>query len=80
VFDGQQRQGLMTHAVTAVIRIAFSTLKLHRLEANIQPENRASKKLAKACGFSKEGYSPKFLKKGGCWCDHERWALLNPTD
>jgi ribosomal-protein-alanine N-acetyltransferase len=80
VFDGQQRQGLMTHAVTAVIRIAFSTLKLHRLEANIQPENRASKKLAKACGFSKEGYSPKFLKKGGRWCDHERWALLNPTD
>ena len=80
VFDGQQRQGMMTQAVTEIIRIAFSKLKLHRLEANIQPENIASKKLAKACGFSKEGYSPKFLKKGGRWCDHERWALLNPTD
>ena len=51
-----------------------------RLEANIQPENTASKKLAKACGFRKEGYSPKFLKKGGRWSDHERWALLNPND
>jgi ribosomal-protein-alanine N-acetyltransferase len=79
-FEGKQGQGLMRQAVTEVIRIAFSKLKLHRLEANIQPENKASKKLAKACGFSKEGYSPKFLKKGGRWCDHERWALLNPTD
>ncbi len=79
-FEGQQGQGLMRQAVTEVIRIAFSKLKLHRLEANIQPENKASKKLAKACGFRKEGYSPKFLKKGGRWCDHERWALLNPTD
>ena len=64
VFEGQQRQGMMRQAVTEVIRIAFSKLKLHRLEANIQPENKASRKLAKACGFSKEGYSPKFLKKG----------------
>jgi RimJ/RimL family protein N-acetyltransferase len=40
----------------------------------------AYKKLAKVCGFLKEVYSPKFLKKGGRWCDHERWALLNPTD
>jgi ribosomal-protein-alanine N-acetyltransferase len=79
-FEGYQRQGLMRQAVTEVIQIAFSTLKLHRLEANIQPENIASKKLAKSCGFSKEGYSPKFLKKGGRWCDHERWALLNPDD
>jgi ribosomal-protein-alanine N-acetyltransferase len=79
-FEGQQRQGMMRQAVTEVIRIAFSKLKLHRLEANIQPENKASKKLAKACGFCKEGYSPKFLKKRGRWCDHERWALLNPTD
>lgn len=79
-FEGQQRQGLMSHAVTKVIQIAFSKLKLHRLEANIQPENNASKKLAKRCGFRKEGYSPKFLKKGGHWCDHERWALLNTND
>jgi ribosomal-protein-alanine N-acetyltransferase len=79
-FEGHQRHGFMTYAVHEVIRIAFSNLKLHRLEANIQPENKASKKLAKRCGFHKEGYSPKFLKKGGRWCDHERWALLNSND
>jgi ribosomal-protein-alanine N-acetyltransferase len=51
-------------------------LKLHRLEANIQPENLASIALVRACGFSKEGLSPRFLKKNGQWRDHERWALL----
>jgi ribosomal-protein-alanine N-acetyltransferase len=57
-------------------QFAFKKLKLHRLEANIQPENKASIALAKACGFKKEGFSPKFIKKSGRWRDHERWALL----
>ena len=63
--------------VLQVIAFAFKKLKLHRLEANIQPENKASIALAKACGFKKEGFSPKFIKKGGQWKDHERWALLS---
>lgn len=76
-FEGHERQGYMSEALRQVIRIAFSSLRLHRLEANIQPDNLASRKLAKSCGFRKEGYSPKFLKKGGRWRDHERWALLS---
>jgi len=68
--------GLMRQAVSLVIPIAFKRLKLHRLEANIQPENLASIALVIACGFSKEGLSPRFLKKNGEWRDHERWALL----
>lgn len=76
-FAGHTRQGLITEALLEVARIAFSKLKLHRLEANIQPENRSSCRLARACGFRKEGLSPKFLKKGGEWRDHERWALLS---
>ena len=76
-FVGNEQQGLMKEAMKEVIRIAFVELKLHRLEANIQPANRASRRLAKSCGFRKEGLSPKFLKKGGEWRDHERWALLS---
>lgn len=77
-FEGHLQKGLMSEAVKMVIKFAFKTLKLHRLEANIQPTNIPSRALARACGFSLEGYSPKFIKKNGQWKDHERWAILNP--
>jgi ribosomal-protein-alanine N-acetyltransferase len=68
-------QGYMTEAVQLVVREAFGTLGLHRLEANIQPGNVASIALARRCGFEQEGFSPRYLKVGGRWCDHERWAI-----
>jgi ribosomal-protein-alanine N-acetyltransferase len=76
VFAGFERTGLMTEGMHAVMRHAFGRLKLHRLEANIQPRNAASIALVKSCGFLKEGYSPRYLKIGGRWRDHERWAVL----
>jgi ribosomal-protein-alanine N-acetyltransferase len=66
----------MRNGLRAVVRHAFAKLKLHRLEANIRPINVASVALVKAGGFSKEGYSPRYLKIGGRWRDHERWAIL----
>ena len=76
-FAEQLRQGFIQNAVEQVIAKAFGQMKLHRLEANVQPDNLASIALLKACGFEKEGLSPKFLRKNGEWRDHERWALLN---
>jgi ribosomal-protein-alanine N-acetyltransferase len=74
-FAGHERQGLMREGLVAVLRHAFGPLRLHRLEANIQPGNRASIALVRACGFECEGYSPRYLKIGGRWRDHERWAI-----
>jgi ribosomal-protein-alanine N-acetyltransferase len=70
------RRGYMSEGMGLVFRYAFGKLKLHRLEANIQPENGASIALAKRTGFKREGYSPRYLKIGGRWRDHERWAIL----
>jgi ribosomal-protein-alanine N-acetyltransferase len=75
-FAGRERQGLMTLAVRLLVKKAFSELHLHRLEANIQPENKASVALVRACGFVREGYSERYLKIRGRWRDHERWAIL----
>jgi ribosomal-protein-alanine N-acetyltransferase len=75
-FAGYERQGLMRAGLLLAIRAAFSELKLHRLEANIQPDNAASIALARSCGFSREGFSPRYLKIAGRWRDHERWAIL----
>ena len=62
----------MTEALTLVLREAFGTQKLHRLEANIQPGNAPSIALVKRLGFELEGMSPRYLKIGGRWRDHER--------
>jgi len=70
-------QGFMTEGLSQVARFAFSEMGLHRLEANIQPENVASIALVRKCGFRKEGFSPRYLKVMGQWRDHERWALLS---
>ena len=74
-FAAQARHGFMREGLRAVTRHAFGTLKLHRLEANVQPDNLASLALVRACGFRQEGYSPRYLKIGGRWRDHERWAI-----
>jgi ribosomal-protein-alanine N-acetyltransferase len=69
-------QGYMGEAIHQVLRVAFVDLGLHRLEANIQPGNEPSLALARAGGFHREGFSPRYLKIGGRWRDHERWAIL----
>ncbi len=69
-------QGYMTEGLRLVLRRAFRDLGLHRLEANIQPGNVRSVALVSRAGFRLEGYSPRFLKIGGRWRDHERWAIL----
>lgn len=68
-------QGLMSEGVSLAIDRAFSTLSLHRVEANIQPENKPSINLVKRLGFAKEGFSRKYLKINGEWRDRERWAI-----
>ncbi len=73
---GQVEKGYMKEAWSQVIKYAFDELGLHRLEANIQPENLASIALAKSTGFRYEGFSPRLLRINGEWCDHERWAVL----
>ena len=69
-------QGYMREGIELVVREAFATLRLHRIEANIQPGNQASIALARGAGFAREGFSPRYLKIGGRWRDHERWAIL----
>jgi ribosomal-protein-alanine N-acetyltransferase len=61
-------QGYMTEALALLLR---------RVEANIQPGNAASVALVRRGGFQLEGLSPRYLKIGGRWRDHERWAILS---
>ncbi|KXG87058.1 GNAT family N-acetyltransferase [Agrobacterium bohemicum] len=73
-------RGMMTEALLQVAGRAFDQFGLHRIEANIQPDNVASINLVRRAGFLKEGYSPQYLQINGVWCDHERWALISSAD
>jgi [ribosomal protein S5]-alanine N-acetyltransferase len=70
-------RGYMREGLQLVLRYAFRDLGLHRLEANIQPDNGPSIALVKSCGFVCEGLSPRFLFIDGQWRDHERWSACD---
>ena len=75
-FAPHARKGHMRRGLDLLLRHAFEELGLHRLEANLQPANAASRALVRGAGFHMEGFSPRYLKIDGAWRDHERWALL----
>lgn len=74
-FAPHHGRGYMKKGLCAVLSEAFGRQRLHRLEANIQPENEASRCLVQNVGFRLEGFSPRYLKIAGRWRDHERWAI-----
>ena len=67
----------MTAGVDQAVSHAFGELRLHRVEANIQPANAPSRALVQRLGFRLEGLSPRYLYVSGDWRDHERWAVLS---
>jgi ribosomal-protein-alanine N-acetyltransferase len=72
---GMEGQGYMSEGVALLLRHVFVELRLHRIEANIQPGNEPSLALVRRAGFVNEGFSERYLKIGGRWRDHERWAI-----
>lgn len=73
-----QGQGLMHEAVTELIRFAFADMRLHRLQANYQPENQRSAALLQRLGFVEEGLARNYLYINGSWRDHVLTSLTNP--
>jgi len=74
-FAPTARRGYMSEGFPLVCRFAFEELGLHRLEADIQPDNGPSLQFAKRVGLRREGYSPAYAYVNGDWRDHERWAV-----
>jgi ribosomal-protein-alanine N-acetyltransferase len=69
-------QGYMSEGLNLTLALAFGKLRLHRVEANVQPTNRRSVSLVRGAGFTREGFSRRYVKIAGRWRDHERWAML----
>lgn len=69
-------RGHMTAAVKAVLPHAFEQLRLHRIEAAVQPTNTRSIEVLTRTGFLKEGLARRYLKINGAWQDHLVFAIL----
>lgn len=68
-------KGYMSAGLKLVLAKVFDDIKLHRIEANVQPENTQSIQLIKKNGFRYEGFSPRYLKIDNEWRGHEHWAM-----
>ena len=72
------RRGLMKQALQAVIDFAFTTLELHRIEADVDVDNTASLGLLESLGFEREGLFKERWRVYDEWQDSVMLALLNP--
>lgn len=68
--ESHGNKGITTRAVIEVTRFAFESLRLHRIEIALRPENGASKRVAEKAGYLFEGLRPRFLHIDGDWRDH----------
>jgi ribosomal-protein-alanine N-acetyltransferase len=75
-FTPYARQGYLREGIGLVAAHAFGQMRLHRLNANVRPENVASVALLRSAGFRLEGSSPRYLHLDGAWRDHRPWVLL----
>ncbi len=69
-------RGLMTEADGALLAIAFDTLGLHRVFANLDPRNTASAALCRRLGMREEAYHVEDMWSKGQWTDSSIYALL----
>ncbi|MGR7025313.1 GNAT family N-acetyltransferase [Geodermatophilus sp. URMC 62] len=69
-------RGMASLAVALVCDHAFGPAGLHRLQADIRPENLPSQRLVERLGFRREGLARRYLDIDGDWRDHLSYALL----
>ncbi|WP_257979680.1 GNAT family N-acetyltransferase [Vibrio parahaemolyticus] len=69
-------KGIVLEAGSALIEHAFHTLKLRRIEAEIDPDNIASGKALERLGFVKEGFLRQQWEVNGAVSDSAIYGLL----
>jgi ribosomal-protein-alanine N-acetyltransferase len=68
-------RGITPTAVALLADHCFTTARLHRVEANIRPENVASRRVVEKLGFRDEGLRERYLFIDGAYRDHVCYGL-----
>lgn len=74
----QQGKGLMKEAIEAVLKYGFQDMKLHSVEANVNPGNLPSINLLEKCGFVKEAHFRENYYYKGLFLDSAVYSLISP--
>ncbi|MES2704048.1 MAG: GNAT family protein [Bacteroidota bacterium] len=75
----QHGKGIMDEAMKAVLDYGFNIMQLHSVEANVNPENMASRKLLERNGFAQEAYFKENHFWNGQFFDTVIYSLLAPA-
>ncbi|MDX6218203.1 MAG: [ribosomal protein S5]-alanine N-acetyltransferase [Frankiales bacterium] len=68
-------RGVIPTALALVVDHCFDQVGLHRIEANVRPENTPSLRVVRKLGFREEGTHARFLYIDGAWRDHLTFAV-----
>jgi ribosomal-protein-alanine N-acetyltransferase len=68
-------RGVLPTALALLVDHCFGPAGLHRVEANIRPENTASRRVVEKLGFREEGLHRRYLFIDGAWRDHLSFAV-----
>ena len=74
--DAYWNMGIMTEALSAVIRYSFTKMHINRLEAQHETDNPASGRVMQKCGMRKEGTLRARLRNKGRYVDVDLYAIL----
>jgi ribosomal-protein-alanine N-acetyltransferase len=72
----QWGQGIMPEAVGAILRFGFERMRLHSVEAQIEPNNQGSRRVLEKLGFVQEGYFRENFYFDGEFTDTAVFSLL----
>ena len=68
-------RGIAPTAVALLADHCFTAARLHRVEANVRPENANSRRVVEKLGFRAEGLRERYLHIDGAYRDHLCYAL-----
>lgn len=74
--SSEWRQGIMSEAVRAIVRFGLAGMGLHRIEANVDPDNTASANLLRKVGFTEDGYLRERFYDNGRFVDDWFFSIL----
>ena len=76
----QQGKGIMHEAMIAILDYGFKIMKLHSVEANVNPKNLPSIKLLERNNFIREAYFKENYFYDGKFLDSAIYSLIDPEN